>query len=265
MKEIDEYLNLLYKRLNLSDKETADLKAEMRNHLMESVNELKEEGKSDEDSVKIAIERFGDPRKIGWELPGVLTMSRKRFSKFIFIISVLIAALILCISAVYLDNMGKKERLQEIDREKQAAIAEFHRYQTSNIDYRSLFERVNQLTELINHSGSLSEALKAEHNTEVIDKIGEMNKTFKYHNTILVAIAVIASDTGFECPLYLDIAELGVMKLSGTLLALDLAQKASMADTPEKIQDLTEEIKTVKEQADFKTIEAAANYNRSLQ
>jgi len=69
MKEIDEYLQLIYKHLNATDKEIADSKSEMKNHLLESVRELQAEGKSEQESVRIAIDRFGDPYEINRELP----------------------------------------------------------------------------------------------------------------------------------------------------------------------------------------------------
>lgn len=263
MKEIDEYLNVLYKRLNISDKETAELKTEMQTHLMDSVRELKEEGKTDQESVKIAIERFGDPFGIGGELPGVLMVSRKRFNKLMFIISVIIILMIICLSAVYVDNMKKRERLEAAELDKKAAIEELQQVQI-NKDYRDVFIEFSKLAAAYKHSDSLSEDLKAKHNTEIIDTIGQMNRTFKYHNTVLIAVAVIASDTDFECPLFKDIAELAVMKLSESANVLDLSQKAREADTKEEINLLTNEVKKMKEQADFKTFEEAEEYNSSF-
>ncbi len=264
MREIDEYLNILYKRLNLSDKETAELKAEMQNHLLDSVRELKEEGKSDQESVKIAIERFGDPFGIGGELPGILMVSRKRFKKLILIISIIIILLIICTSVVYVDNMKTNKRLEAADLDKRAAIEELQQVKL-NKDYRDVFVQFSKLAAVYDHSDSLSKDLKAKHNIEIIDKIGQMNRTFKYHNTVLIAVAIIASDTKFECTLFKDITELAVMKLSDSAFILDLAQKARDADTDEEIQELSKEIKKAKEKADFKTFEEAEKYNSTLQ
>ena len=60
MVSIDEFVNSLYKGVNGSQKEIKDFKEEMKSHLIETVNELKHEGKTEEDSLKIAFERFGD-------------------------------------------------------------------------------------------------------------------------------------------------------------------------------------------------------------
>ena len=56
MKLIDEYLDTLYKKDN--NKSTLELKHEMRDHLIESVNDLKLQGLYDEEACKKAIEKF---------------------------------------------------------------------------------------------------------------------------------------------------------------------------------------------------------------
>ena len=61
MKLIDEYLDTLYKKDN--NKSTLELKQEMRDHLIESVNDLKLQGLNDEEACKKAIEKslnFGE-------------------------------------------------------------------------------------------------------------------------------------------------------------------------------------------------------------
>lgn len=60
---IDEFVDSLYNGINGSEKEIKDFKEEMKSHLVETVNELKDEGKTEEESLKIAYERFGE-RKI---------------------------------------------------------------------------------------------------------------------------------------------------------------------------------------------------------
>lgn len=56
MKAIDEYLNSIYKN-NKSD-EILELKEEMKEHLIESVNDIVSEGHNKDEAVKIAISRF---------------------------------------------------------------------------------------------------------------------------------------------------------------------------------------------------------------
>ena len=52
MKLIDEYLDTVYKKDN--NKSTLELKQEMRDHLIESVNDLKLQGLNDEEACKKA-------------------------------------------------------------------------------------------------------------------------------------------------------------------------------------------------------------------
>lgn len=58
MKQIDEYLNKLYK--GLGNAESKDSKEEMKKHILDVVNELKLDGKNEQEAIKIALERFGD-------------------------------------------------------------------------------------------------------------------------------------------------------------------------------------------------------------
>ncbi|WP_186672912.1 permease prefix domain 1-containing protein [Sporosarcina sp. BP05] len=78
MKQIDQFVNSIY--AHLSGKEAKELKQEMRSHLLETVEELKAEGKSEQEAVSIALDRFGDEKQIAI---GLLTMfqSQKKFAK----------------------------------------------------------------------------------------------------------------------------------------------------------------------------------------
>lgn len=64
MVSINEFVDSLYKGVNGNEKEIKDFKEEMKAHLIETVNELKNEGKTEEESLKIAYERFGDSKAI---------------------------------------------------------------------------------------------------------------------------------------------------------------------------------------------------------
>lgn len=70
MKLVDEYLDRLYK--NDNNKITLELKQEMRDHLIESVNELKLQGLSEEEACKKAIERFDDGAEMQQELHSII-------------------------------------------------------------------------------------------------------------------------------------------------------------------------------------------------
>lgn len=70
MRLIDEYLDNLYK--NGVNKSTLDLKQEMRDHLIESVNDLKLQGLNEEEACRKAIERFDDGTEMQQELHSVI-------------------------------------------------------------------------------------------------------------------------------------------------------------------------------------------------
>lgn len=82
MKQIDEFVNSIY--AHVSGKEAKELKQEMRSHLLEAVEELKAEGKSESEAVSIAITRFGDEKQI---TSGLLSMfkAQRKIVKGLFI------------------------------------------------------------------------------------------------------------------------------------------------------------------------------------
>ena len=49
----------------------------MKNHILETVKSLKEEGKSEEKSINIAIERFGDRKTLNEELSKTFNVKKK--------------------------------------------------------------------------------------------------------------------------------------------------------------------------------------------
>ena len=70
MRLVDEYLDKLYK--NNNNKIILELKQEMREHLIESVNELKLQGLNDEEACKKAIEKFDDGIEMKQELHNII-------------------------------------------------------------------------------------------------------------------------------------------------------------------------------------------------
>lgn len=72
MKVVDEYISNLYKNTNESIGDNNFLKEEMRTHLIDTINELKSEGISEEESVEIAIDRFGELDEVNTQLVNVL-------------------------------------------------------------------------------------------------------------------------------------------------------------------------------------------------
>ena len=72
MREIDNYIDSLYKNIDGISKENKEIKETMRTHLIESVEELKLEGFSEKESIKIALERFVEINEIRGELKTVV-------------------------------------------------------------------------------------------------------------------------------------------------------------------------------------------------
>jgi hypothetical protein len=105
MKKINLYIDSLYKHMDESSDEVQELKQEMKNHLLQTVNELKVEGKSEEESIEIAINRFGKRNQVENELSEVFKVQRK-FATTILIVSLVsfLLAVICLISYKVIDN-----------------------------------------------------------------------------------------------------------------------------------------------------------------
>jgi hypothetical protein len=85
MKQIDKYVNSVYKHVGGNKEEIEALKSEMKNHLLELIEELKSEGKSEEESISIAINMFGEENQIENELIGVFNFVNKKSKKALLI------------------------------------------------------------------------------------------------------------------------------------------------------------------------------------
>ena len=75
MKQIDDYLNQLYKGLNSS--EAQESKKEMKMHILEIVNELIREGKNENLAVEIALNRFGGKEHLNGGLYALFSGQKK--------------------------------------------------------------------------------------------------------------------------------------------------------------------------------------------
>lgn len=95
MDRIDKYLNSIYRDIGASSKETEDLKQEMKDHLIQTVKELQQNGITEDESIRIAIERFGEEFQIRNELNQVL-----RFQKLFAQKTLIASFILLAISAI---------------------------------------------------------------------------------------------------------------------------------------------------------------------
>ena len=95
VKRIEEFVDSMYLNVDGDKQEINELKAEMKNHLFESVQELKEEGKIEQQAITIAIQRFGEEKEMRAVI-GQLFEIQKIFAKRVLYIA--IVCLILTIS-----------------------------------------------------------------------------------------------------------------------------------------------------------------------
>lgn len=113
MKQIEAYVDSVYQNVGGNIKEIQELKAEMKNHLLEAVYELKIEGKSEKEAVEIAIDRFGDEQEMR-SVVGQLFKAQKTFAEWVLytaiaflIISTLIFSIVMPIEKSKLDQSNQ--------------------------------------------------------------------------------------------------------------------------------------------------------------
>ncbi|GFZ31800.1 hypothetical protein CSC2_23260 [Clostridium zeae] len=101
MKEIDKYIESIYKNADYNSDEVEDMKSEMKFHLIETVEELKKEGKSEEESIRIAIRRFGEIPQIKSELSSVIPITKKTLNTAVWAsVSAIVLLIIFIIIAI---------------------------------------------------------------------------------------------------------------------------------------------------------------------
>lgn len=93
LKQIEAFVDSVYQNVGGNKKEVQELKAEMKSHLLEAVHELKAEGKTEQEAIEIAIQRFGGEQEMR-SIIGQLFKAQKTFAKWVLITA--IAFLIIC-------------------------------------------------------------------------------------------------------------------------------------------------------------------------
>jgi hypothetical protein len=150
MDRIDKYLNSIYRDIGVSSKETEDLRQEMKDHLMQTVKELQQNGVTEEESIRIAIERFGEEFQIRTELNQVLKF-QKLFAQKTLIASLILLAMsaILLITAFFV-HQGSLKRYRAMDSQMNLVEKKLVNEGIDSVDtyLRELFkdEMNNQLT-----------------------------------------------------------------------------------------------------------------------
>jgi len=87
LKQIEVFVDSVYHSVDGNEKEIQELKAEMRNHLLEAVHELKSEGKTEQQAIEIAIERFGGEKEMR-SIVGQLFKAQKTFAKGVLYLAI---------------------------------------------------------------------------------------------------------------------------------------------------------------------------------
>ncbi|MDM5221004.1 permease prefix domain 1-containing protein [Peribacillus sp. NJ11] len=111
MNQIEEYVHSVYRNVDGDKDEIEELKQEMRSHLLEAVYELKENGVSEEEANRIAIENFGDKKHIIKGLSEFFNV-QKRFARYILLfslVSLVLGAIIFVNTSLEIYNF-KEER-----------------------------------------------------------------------------------------------------------------------------------------------------------
>src|SRR6476646_3039740 len=96
MNKIESFVDSVYQNVGGNKKEIQELKTEMKSHLLEAVHELKAEGKTEQEAIETAIERFGGEKEIR-SVIGQLFKTQKTFAKRVLYIAIVF--LVLSLSA----------------------------------------------------------------------------------------------------------------------------------------------------------------------
>lgn len=106
LKQIDKYVNSVYQNASGNKKAIEELKLEMKNHLLEAVNDLKEFGKTEQEAIDIAIERFGEEKEIR-SVVAQLFKAQKAFAKWVLYVGIVILLLSTAVFGYFL-NIGNE-------------------------------------------------------------------------------------------------------------------------------------------------------------
>jgi hypothetical protein len=152
MKQIEVFVDSVYKNASGNKKEIKELKAEMRTHLLEAVHELEKDGKSEQEAVQLAIERFGGEQELRSEL-SKLYHKQKLFAK-----GVLLTALtVLIVSIFSFQFLYQRDYLKSHDFP--------HRFNEKIID--SLQDHESITEEVKKDIESIIQSNKRVHNVEI--------------------------------------------------------------------------------------------------
>ena len=104
-RELENYLELVSKMLRLSGKQNALLQEELRDHLEARIYELVEDGHSEEEAIRLAIQDFGDAAAMAQQFNEIAGIRRKRWhARFTIMATAASFLVILLVFATWPDN-----------------------------------------------------------------------------------------------------------------------------------------------------------------
>lgn len=107
MDKLDKYINSVCKNLNGNTEELSTMKQEIESHLLQTVEELKSQGKSEEESINEAIKRFGEANVLKNQLMEVYNSknsSKNTSKKFIILAFVSLFIGVMALIPKYINN-----------------------------------------------------------------------------------------------------------------------------------------------------------------
>ncbi|MEH7399980.1 permease prefix domain 1-containing protein [Gottfriedia acidiceleris] len=189
MKQIDAFVDSVYLNVGENLKEVQELKAEMKGHLLEAVHELKSEGKSEQEAIELAIERFGGEKEMR-SIVSQLFQVQKIFAKRVLHIalSIFVLTSIVCGVLWAMDEANMKENLAVaesiIGTEKTAGILEgkeaISKEAKEEID--DLLKDKNQILNLQVYK--MSDVKRVSENGSTSYHIKEASPAYQYENRV---------------------------------------------------------------------------------
>ncbi|WP_333861452.1 permease prefix domain 1-containing protein [Clostridium sp.] len=97
MDKLDRYINSICSKLKGRSEEITIVRQEMKNHLLQSIEELRKQGKSQDESIDIAINKFGQVEILKEQFKKVYTIEKSFSRKIINIAFILLIIGLLCL------------------------------------------------------------------------------------------------------------------------------------------------------------------------
>src|SRR5690625_4770112 len=142
MKQIELFIEEIYHDVDGNKQEIEELKIEMKTHLLETVNELKAEGKSDQEAIDLAIERFGTEEDIR-NVVGQLFQTQKLFAKHVLYAALFF--LLLSLSGVLFLERASENNTHDLSNQGSTILEQLHNEPTlTETTQRELAQLVNE-------------------------------------------------------------------------------------------------------------------------